>query len=368
MKFIRGFIYSSLVLCALASQCSDVTKFNEKLDIGEIEATCNSDGKITQLTLNEINTDEDVIKFISDFSEVEYLNVFEGHYPDNLDYSSLTNFKKLEDVDIYYESSALLLFKNIISIKTIYLLELLTLNQKEIDALLSLTNLKEIDMTYTSFDTGYDYSSMKNLKNLETLKIHGPSSLDPIKEVKSLKTLEITGNRSVNDEDIENISGLSELKSLKIDVRKISAKDFSPLKKLKKLSKLEIEDGCDKVPEELKSLCTPKVTTTKKSSTKKSSTKKSSTKKSSTKKSSTKKSSTKKSSTKKSSTKRFITKTTTRTTKSTKSSTPTYNKEGRCGGRYGECRPGYCCSKYGYCGKGSDYCNSGCQSSFGQCN
>jgi len=110
-----------------------------------------------------------------------------------------------------------------------------------------------------------------------------------------------------------------------------------------------------------------KVTITRTTKTKKTSTKKSSTKKTSTKKSSTKKTTTT-TTTKKSSTKRFITKTTTRTTKSTKSSTPTYNKEGRCGGRYGECRPGYCCSKYGYCGKGSDYCNSGCQSSFGQCN
>eukprot|EP00833_Pecoramyces_ruminatium_P004969 jgi/Orpsp1_1/1179001/evm.model.c7180000067530.1 len=62
-----------------------------------------------------------------------------------------------------------------------------------------------------------------------------------------------------------------------------------------------------------------------------------------------------------------VTKTSTKTT-STKTSYPTSTND-RCGAKFGtRCRSGYCCSKHNWCGKSKDHCGSGCQSEFGKCN
>ena len=130
------------------------------------------------------------------------------------------------------------------------------MNQEYVNILSGLSGLEEIEFTECDFEDDLDYSSLKNLKNLKKLTTNRVgSTLNAFKNVESLRSLVLYGNTSIDDEDIEIISGFNELESLKIDVRSIYAEDFSPLKNLKNLSELEIEDGCDKVPEELKSLC-----------------------------------------------------------------------------------------------------------------
>ena len=130
------------------------------------------------------------------------------------------------------------------------------MNQEYVNILSGLSGLEEIEFTECEFEDDLDYSSLKNLKNLKKLTTNRVgSTLNAFKNVESLRSLVLYGNTSINDEDIKIISGFNELESLKIDVHFIDAEDFSPLKNLKNLSELEIEDGCDKVPEELKSLC-----------------------------------------------------------------------------------------------------------------
>jgi len=47
-----------------------------------------------------------------------------------------------------------------------------------------------------------------------------------------------------------------------------------------------------------------------------------------------------------------------------------YSTDGQCGDGHGKCPPGFCCSGHGWCGKTEDYCSLelGCQNQFGSCN
>ncbi|KAL6635493.1 RNI-like protein [Neocallimastix sp. 'constans'] len=248
----------------------------KKLTTNRVGSTLNAFKNVKSLRslvlYGNTSIDDEDIEIISGFNELESLKI-DVHFIDAEDFSPLKNLKNLSEIDIEdgcdkvpeelkslcssnsVPTETIKEFENVTSLEKIKLMRI-SLSQKGIDILSSLSGLEEIEFTECDFEDDLDYSSLRNLKNLKKLTTNRVgSTLNAFKNVEFLRSLVLYGNTSINDEDIEIISGFNELESLKIDVRSIYAEDFSPLKNLKNLSELEIEDGCDKVPEELKSLC-----------------------------------------------------------------------------------------------------------------
>ena len=288
------------------------------------------------------------------FIFIIYLFKFNSCYP-----KASTTETKTTAISVTVESNDdLVSIKGSTEVKEVKLYRL-SLDQSGVDTLATLTGIETVEFVDCDYDSSdLNESSLKNLKNLRKLIANSRHDVRLFKNNGFLKSLTVYGNTSLENDDIKIIAGFTKLEKLEIDVRAIYATDFSSLKSLTHLKELKIEDSlsdvnfCQKLPNEIRSLCKPSFTT-KKSSTKTTKTTKTSTKKN---------------------TKKTTTKTTkitkTNTTKTTKknNSLPT-NSTDKCGKGVAICKEGYCCSKYGYCGKSDDYCkiSRGCQSEFGHC-
>jgi len=350
---------------------SDKYEYPEGTDI--VMHCAEKNGKITELSLlADCITEEDVNKVISG-NPIEkltiYHNVFDHEqYPscDVLEHvpksvSKLTTLKSL-NINFTYGTSKNDILRIPSSVKE------LTLgphefNQKEIKALVSLTNLESITFVGTRFEEGVDYTPFETLKKLTSVDFDtryprgaiGLSNVNNelIKHLPNLKYLRVSNMyvQGVDDngDEVEEIdvSPLTKLEKLIIyDCNlKTVPENVKYLKNLKVLN-LDYNSDVSALPEFLcnfkdlsislkgthaKKLKCPKKTTT-----------------------------------------TTTTKAKPTSTKTTSNAKPTtkVSTDGRCGPEFGSCPSGYCCSKWGWCGVTDAHCSvsAGCLSEFGKCN
>ncbi len=136
-----------------------------------------------------------------------------GNY-ENEDISILSNFTKLEDLVISFNSVT------------------------NIKPLEKLTNLTGLTLSYNSIS---DLKPLANLTNLEALYIgNNPiTDLTPIKNLKNLKSLWFVENKNLND--ISPIAGLTQL--TKLTISKVHIDDLAPIAELKNLTELNLNDN-----------------------------------------------------------------------------------------------------------------------------
>ncbi|ORX99536.1 hypothetical protein LY90DRAFT_519893 [Neocallimastix californiae] len=123
MKFIRTLVYSFLTLGALASQCDDAKKYGKSLDTGSISFKCDSNGKVTELSvrselpafkyaknlktlkiIGNTSVDKEDIKIISKFTELEKLKI-DVREVSTKDLSYLKNLKHLKEFKLVDDRS-----------------------------------------------------------------------------------------------------------------------------------------------------------------------------------------------------------------------------------------------------------------------
>ncbi|KAL6625085.1 RNI-like protein [Neocallimastix sp. 'constans'] len=140
------------------------------------------------------------------------------------------------------------------------------INKDDVKIISKFTNAQKIEFNGCEYVDSLDSSYFEDFSELTYLSVK--SELPAFKYAKNLKTLEINGNTSVDRDDIKIISEFTELEKLKIDVREVSEKHLSYLESLKHLKELKLVDErsednlCDYVPNEIKSICYPKASTT----------------------------------------------------------------------------------------------------------
>jgi len=185
------------------------------------------------------------------------------------------------------------------------------LTQDLLDFATSKKNLQYFELKECNLDKNLDWSEMKNLKNLKTLKIWGIDENfkkipDSFYSLKNLEELEIynTDITSISD----SIANLKNLKILNLNSNNIK-KIPKAICQLKNLEEIEFYGTkIENPPKTVEEFCNGK-----------------------------------------------------------KSSDIPISTNGKCGEKYGKCPKNRCCSKYGYCGTSSKYCGKGCQSEFGRC-
>jgi len=128
-------------------------------------------------------------------------------------------------------------------------LENLHIWSSNVDDISEITNLSEIKrLDLEGFSKLTDISKIQNLKKLQKLSLNkcfNIENFNAIKNLNQIKALQLNGDsfapKNLKIQNLNFIENLSELQHLDLLNTSISDKDFSPITKLQKLKRLDIE-------------------------------------------------------------------------------------------------------------------------------
>jgi len=320
------------------NQCKQLKKDIEDLgeDSESIVRYCNTDrsGKLTVLTVDVAKggkkLNSKVIEKIFSYNtitELEYYHDYSTIEKDEFPISRLTNLDQLTIVNSNHGHSSeevgesgrgarrFGISKNIIKSipKSVKILELngIALTQKNIDELVTLTQLEQLTLYELNLnELSLNFDGFKKLSNVSQLVVSEESDIKRaafkiITKFTNVSALDLEGTLhplSFKEEDLKLLKNMKNLRFLNV---KNTFKDEEALENICSLTNIEylMIDG-----KEVKSC------------------------------------------------------------EASQSQSPKISTNGQCGKEYGVCPSGNCCSKYGWCGTSSEHCGKGCQSEFGKCN
>lgn len=199
------------------SGCDKNNKQLNKQD--NISSECTNE--MTQSQFTEISSTYNTIEIANYYYDLscESLNIKVDELAQLIDNEDLAKLNK---------------FKNLISLS-------INLDSTQYEYLLNLSNLKNLDLTWTTIDSNWDNIFCK-LKNLESLSFSlgnfENDNLEFLKDCNSLKKLMIYQSQTL---DISQISNLDNLEYISISVNNII--DYSPLYNLNNIKELSIPDS-----------------------------------------------------------------------------------------------------------------------------
>lgn len=166
--------------------------------------------RLTSLTLNNMNLNNDDIKDLKYMVNLTELHMYQNHVTDITPLKGLTGLKTLS------------LFNN------------------EITDISPLAGLISLETLYLRDNKISNISALDGLYNLQTLDVSGNNIKDisPLSELRNLKLLRI------NDNDIANISALSGLKNMdRLHMQNNSISDLAPLTAMADLTEVYLENN-----------------------------------------------------------------------------------------------------------------------------
>jgi len=269
--FIKGIIYSVLIFALCVKAQSNYEK--ECLEVKDITSDCivNSDGKISEVTLylDDNVSEKDVENLLSHktirrlylygridkkfltqkmvdkigaLTNLEYLDIYEYEMKEKLNFDSFKNLSKLVELNISSTENGKFekdILKNLKNLKILHLTGTV-LNQEMINNIGS-NNLETLILYKAKFEKNIDYSSLKNIKELNVLD-YCVIEKNFFSSMKNLKKLIIDGVQTIKQSHLDEISTLSNIEEINFSFfnENDTKVDLNVLKKLSKLSKLDL--------------------------------------------------------------------------------------------------------------------------------
>ncbi len=161
------------------------------------------------------------------------------------DLTALSNLTKLTDLQLNVAVASLDGLENLTALRTMRMYGASGSTYTDVDALAGLTELVELHLPYRKYDyenslPPLDLSGLRDLTKLQTLEVNVPVSLEPLRGLTELRSLRIQNN-GVNSTvlSLEPLAGLTKLTELMIDGH-IKDGDLSSLSGLTELRYLRI--------------------------------------------------------------------------------------------------------------------------------